>query len=94
MTVCFPVWHSHCARTRFTALVLRIDELAVLSCPLLCLQRRLRKSRDGCSAVDLYCVTITWQQIFKSSLQLLRTTQKAFCCMCLMNADILLGSWI
>jgi len=29
---------------------------------------RLRKSRGDCSTVGLYCVTITWQQIFKGSL--------------------------
>jgi len=28
----------------------------------------LRKSRADCSTVGLYWVTITWQQIFKSSL--------------------------
>jgi len=27
----------------------------------------LRKSRADCSAVGLYCVTITWQQILKTS---------------------------
>ena len=43
------------------------DELAVQSCPL-CLRRRLQKSRADYSTVGLYCVTITWQQIFKSSL--------------------------
>jgi len=43
-------------------------ELAVQSCPLLCLQRRSRKSRADYSTVSLYCVAITWQQICKSSL--------------------------
>jgi len=28
----------------------------------------LRKSRTDCSTVGLYCVTITWQQIFKGLL--------------------------
>jgi len=28
----------------------------------------LGKSRADCSTVGLYCVTITWQQIFKISL--------------------------
>jgi len=40
----------------FTALVLRIDELAVHSCPFLCLQRRSRRSWDDCSTVGLYCI--------------------------------------
>jgi len=30
----------------------------------------LRKSREDCSTVDLYCVTITWQQICKGSLHI------------------------
>jgi len=29
---------------------------------------RLRKLRAGCPAVSVYCVRITWQQIFKISL--------------------------
>jgi len=48
---------------RFTIIVSCSDEIAVHSCPLLCLQRRLRKSRADFSTVGLYCVTITWQQI-------------------------------
>jgi len=47
------------------------DELAVHSCPLLCLQRRLRKSRADCSLVGLHCVTITWKQIGKGSLYIM-----------------------
>jgi len=38
MTVHLPVWHSHCTRARFTVLVSCSAELAVHSCPLLCLQ--------------------------------------------------------
>jgi len=38
ITVYFPVRHSNCARTRFTVLVSYSAELAVHSCPLLCLQ--------------------------------------------------------
>jgi len=56
MTVYLPVWHSHCTRSKFTALVLRSDELAVHSCPLICPQRRLRKSRRDSSTVGLHCV--------------------------------------
>jgi len=40
-------------------------ELAIRSCPLICLQSRLRNLGEDCSAVGLYCVSITWQQIFK-----------------------------
>ena len=38
-----PVWNSHCTRVRFTVIVSCSDELAVHSCPLLCLQRRVAK---------------------------------------------------
>jgi len=50
----------------------------------------LRKSRADFSTVSLYCVTITWQQICKGSLYILRW--QAFCCMRLLNADILAGN--
>ena len=46
LTVYFPVWHPQCTRTRFTVLLLRSDEFAVHSCPLLCgrcLQRQVAK---------------------------------------------------
>jgi len=43
------------------------DELAVHSCPLLFLQRQVAMGAD-CSTVGAYCVTITWQQIFKCDL--------------------------
>jgi len=38
-----PVWNSHCTRVRFTVVVSCSDELAVHSCPLLCLQRWVAK---------------------------------------------------
>jgi len=68
MRVLLPLLNSHCTRVRFTVIVSCSDELAVHSCLLLCLQRGLRKLRADCSAVGVYCVTTTWQQIFKSSL--------------------------
>ena len=40
---------------------------AIHSCPLFACRGGLRKSRADCSAVGLYCVTITWQQILKGS---------------------------
>jgi len=44
MTVCFPVWHSHCTRASFTVLVSCRDELlTVHSRPLICLQRQIAK---------------------------------------------------
>ena len=39
MPVYLPVWHSHCLRTRFTVLVSCSSELAVHSCPLLCVAK-------------------------------------------------------
>jgi len=67
MPVYLPVWHSHCLRTRFTFLVSCSSELAVHSCPLLC----VAKFGSNFSGVGLYfcCVTISWQQIFTGSPQ-------------------------
>jgi len=42
-----PVWNSHCTRVRFTVLVSCSEELAVHSCPLLCLQRWVAKVASG-----------------------------------------------
>jgi len=39
MTLCFPVWHSHCTTARFTVQVSCNGELAVHSCSLLCVAR-------------------------------------------------------
>jgi len=60
MTVVLPVWNSHCTRVRFTVTVSCSDGLAVHSC-----RGGLWKSRAGCSAIGLYCVTIPWQQTAK-----------------------------
>jgi len=40
-TVYLPVWH--CTRARFTVLMSYSDEIAVRSCPLLCLQMQVAK---------------------------------------------------
>ena len=64
------VWHSHCARVRFTVLVSCSDELAVHSGPHLRLQTQiLRNLPAHCSTVALCWVTITWGRIFKGSLE-------------------------
>jgi len=47
------------------------DELAVHSSALFFLQRQVTKLASGFFIVGLYCVTITWQQIFKASLQII-----------------------
>jgi len=47
MTVFLPVWNLHCTRVRFTVVVSCNDELAVHSCPLLCLQRWVAKFASG-----------------------------------------------
>jgi len=41
------VWNSHCTRVRFTVTVWCSNELAIHSCPLLCLQRRVAKVASG-----------------------------------------------
>ena len=70
ITFYLPVWHSHCTRSNFTVLVWCSDELAVHSYPLLYLQtQKLRNFRAHCSTVALCCITITWQPIFKGSLE-------------------------
>jgi len=35
MTVCLPIWHSHCTTIRFTVLITCSRELAIRSCPLI-----------------------------------------------------------
>ena len=47
MTVYMPVWHWHCTRPRFTVLVSCNDEIAVGTCPLLCLQKQVVKLASG-----------------------------------------------
>jgi len=42
-----PVWNSHCTWVRFTVAVSCSDELAVHSCPLLCLQRWVANVASG-----------------------------------------------
>jgi len=46
-TIFLLVWNSHCTRVRFTVVVSGSDELAVHSCPLLCLQSRVAKVARG-----------------------------------------------
>jgi len=61
----FPVWHSHCPRTRFTVLMscrLQFTHVRSFAC-----KERLRNLRADCSTVILCCVTITWPQRFASN---------------------------
>jgi len=44
---------------------------------------RLQKVRAGCCTDGLYCITITWQQIFKGSLRV--NGSRRFACMWLLN---------
>jgi len=53
MTVCLPIWHSHCTRIRSTVLITCSYELAVRSCPLLACRGRLWNSGANCSTVPL-----------------------------------------
>ena len=62
---------TYCTRVRFTVLLSCSDELAVQFCSLLCLQRQVEQLGADCSTSGLYYASITWQQNFKSSLQVL-----------------------
>ena len=53
MPVYLPLWHSHCTTASFTVLVSFFNELAVHSCPLLCVSK-LGREFFGCWS---YCVT-------------------------------------
>ena len=89
--ILFTVWHSHCARASFSALVWCSDEFALHSCPLFRLQTQtLRNLRAHMSAVALCCLTITWQRIFKCPLQV--TMVNALFCSWQLTSDIF-DSW-
>jgi len=89
LAVYLPIWHSYCTKARFTILASCSDEIAVHSCPLFFLQRQVAKLARGLYyIISLYCVTITWQQIFKGLFQIM-VEVKAFCRMWLLNTDIL-----
>ena len=89
MTVYLPVGHSHCTRARFTVPMSCSDELAFHSCPLIFARRgRMPNLWVGCSSVGLYCVTMTWQRIFKFLPQF---TVAGVCRVWLLNGDILAG---
>ena len=65
MTVLLPVWNSHCTRVRFTVVVSCSDELAVHSCPLLCLQRWVAKVASGL----FYCWSLLRNNNMATNLQ-------------------------
>jgi len=65
MTVIYP--YSHCTRVRFIVLVTCSYEFAVHQIRFFACRGRLQNS--NCSTIALYCVTITWQQIFEDALQ-------------------------
>jgi len=54
MTVYLPAMYPYCTRARFTALMSCSDELAVHSCPLLCLRRQVAKRASRL----FYCWTL------------------------------------
>ena len=45
-----------------------MSNVVIHSCRLFCLQRQVARLATDCSIVGLYCVTITWKQIFKDSI--------------------------
>ena len=61
----FPAWNSHCTRVRFTVIVLCSDELAVHSCPLLCLQKWVAKVTSGL----FYCWSLVRNNTMATNLQ-------------------------
>jgi len=65
MTVFLPVWNSHCAWVSFTVIVSCRDELAVHSCPILCLQRWVAKVANGL----FYCWSILRNNNMATNLQ-------------------------
>jgi len=60
-----PVWNSHCTRVSFTVTVSCSDELAVHSCPLLCLQRWVAKVASGL----FYCWSLLRNNKMATNLQ-------------------------
>jgi len=75
-------WFTSCIDSLFAGVTLVPQKRQVQSwwCAVMSLQftlvpsfvcrGRLRKLRTACSTVGLYCITITWQQIFKGSFRL------------------------
>ena len=64
-----PIGHVYKSQVHCSG-VMQWDELAIHSWPLLCPQGQLvAKLASGFFTVSLYCITITWQQIFWFSLQ-------------------------
>ena len=60
-----PVWNSHCTRVGFTVMVSYSDQLAVHSCPLFCLQRRVAKVASG----FFYCWSLLRDNNMATNLQ-------------------------
>jgi len=65
LTVYLPVSHSHCTSARFIVIVSCSDELAVHSCLLLCLQRRVAKDASGL----FYCWSLLRNNNMATNLQ-------------------------
>ena len=93
MTVFLPAWNSHCTRVKFTIIVSCSDELAVHSCSLLCLQRRVAKVASEL----FYCWSLLRNNNMATNLQriTLYCGSRRFvrnCYMRLLNAHILAGN--
>jgi len=84
VTVCFPVWHSHCTRSRFTVMVSCNDGLAVHLCLLLCLQRHVAKlaSRLFC------CWSLLCNNSMATNLQRFTSRYGSRRFVALLNADL------
>ena len=57
-------WDWHCTRARFTLLVSCSDQRPPSPC-----KGRIRNRGADCSTIGFYFLAITWQQIFKGSLE-------------------------
>ena len=90
-TLYLPVWHSHCTKAAASLFwcdaVMSLQFTHVYSFTCRFTLRNLRALR---STLSLICVKITWQRIFKGSLQVVIIN--AFFCMWFLTADIF-GRW-
>jgi len=84
MTVYLPVWHSHCTRSRFRVMVSCSGKLAVHSCTLLYLQRRVAKLASRL----FYCRYLLCNNSMATNLQRFTSCFGSGRCVALLNADL------
>jgi len=89
MTVYFPVWYTAQEPSSLFWCHAVVNCLQFTHIHYIYLQRQFAKVGNGRSTIGLHCVTVTWQQIFKGSLQVAAIV---FCHLQLLNAGILAGN--